>query len=97
MNLRFRLLGLSHATKIALSIVLMIVLLLAGLGIEYWMITNTVRHSDAQWCDTLSLLTENRVPKPDDPAANPSRQNQYLLYVNLIKLKDRFSCKQGES
>lgn len=93
MTFHFRLPGLSHATKIALSVMLMILLIVTGLGIEYWMISNTIRHSDAEWCDTLTLLAANPVPKPADPAGNPSRQNQYLLYLNFTKLKTHFGCE----
>jgi hypothetical protein len=83
---------LSQATKLALSFAFMIFLLVAGLGIEYWMITSVIHHSNAQWCDTLNLLTENPVPKPKDPSANPSREGQYLFYSNLVNLKNRFGC-----
>ena len=83
---------LSHATKLALSFAFMIFLLVAGLGIEYWMITSAIHHSNAQWCDTLNLLTANPDPKPSDPRANPSREGQYLFYANLVNLKSRFGC-----
>lgn len=92
-HLHFTFLGLSFATRMALSVVFMVSLILAGLGIEYWMIAQTIRHSNAQWCDTLSLLTSGPVPKkPADPKANPSRQGQYLLYTDFTRLKNHFGC-----
>lgn len=91
--MNFNLLGLSPATKIALSIVMVLLLMVAGLSVEYWMITSVIRHSEAQWCDTLSLLTERPVAKPADPKANPSREGQYLFYVNLVQLKEHFGCR----
>lgn len=90
---RINLLGLSNATKAGLTVALMVLLLVTGLATEWFMITNTIAHSNAQWCDTLNLLTSKPVPKPSDPAKNPSRQGQYLFYTNLVHLKDRFGCR----
>jgi hypothetical protein len=91
MTLRF-IPPLSHATKMALSVAFMVFLLVAGLAIEYWMITSTIDRSNSQWCDTLGLLTKTKVPKPANPKANPSREGQYLFYTNLVQLKDEFGC-----
>jgi hypothetical protein len=90
-------LGLTHATKVAFSVGFMVFLLVAGLAIEYIMITSTIRHSNAQWCDTLALITSRPVPKPTDPAANPSRQESYLLYSDFVTLQNKFGCKPEKS
>lgn len=87
---------LSYATKMALAVTSMVFLIVAGLAIEYWLITNTIHHSNAQWCDTLNLLTKHPVPKPVDPKANPSREGQYQFYVNLVQLGVRFGCIQSK-
>jgi hypothetical protein len=49
--------------------------------------------SDHRWCATIDLLTETPVPKPADPAANPSREANYQLYLNFLVLKDQFGCR----
>lgn len=87
------LMGLTHATRVALSVVFMVFFMVAGLGIEYWMITRIIADSNAQWCDTLSLLTSRPVAKPSDPKANPSRMATYLLYQDFVRLEDKFSCR----
>lgn len=48
--------------------------------------------SQHHWCDTLSLLTEHPVSAPANPAADPSRQGQYLLYQDFVRLKGEFGC-----
>lgn len=92
---RFRInfLGLSTATKAGLMVMLMVLLLVLGLVTEWFMITNQIAHDNAQWCDTLNLITAKPVPRPSDPSANPSRQGQYLLYQDFLILKDRFGCQ----
>ena len=68
------------------------VLALAG----YARLSADVRHQvqvgNQRWCATLQLLTAHPVPKPDDPAANPSRENAYVFYVNLLQLRNEFGC-----
>lgn len=117
--MNFNLLGLSPATKIALSIVCLILLIVAGLSVNYFMtsvlinrvhrqeqiqiarskadeqaaIKAAVAYSNRQWCDTLNLLTSRPVPRPADPAANPSREGQYLFYINLVQLGKHFGCR----
>ena len=90
-------LRLSYATKAALLVMSVALLLALGLSGEYYMITSnynqTVAHSNSQWCDTLDLLTMHEVPKPVDPKANPSRVGQYQLYEDFVQLKDRFGCR----
>jgi flagellar basal body-associated protein FliL len=48
--------------------------------------------SDHRWCATIELLTSKKIPKPKNPAANPSREATYLLYEDFIKLRREFRC-----
>jgi hypothetical protein len=50
---------------------------------------NTSQHD---WCSSLSILTGHAVPKPANPAANPSRVQSYQFYVNLKTLERRYHC-----
>jgi hypothetical protein len=90
---RIQLLGLSQATKAGLAVALLVLLLVIGLATEWIMITSVISHSNAQWCDTLSLLTSRPVPKPADPASNPSRAGQYQLYEDFVHIKAKFGCR----
>jgi hypothetical protein len=68
-------------------------LLVAGAVVISLILTHwQIQHSQDQWCDTLRLLTSKPVPRPADPAANPSRVNSYQFYVNLLALRHRFGC-----
>lgn len=51
-----------------------------------------VNQSQHQWCSTLTLLTAHRVAQPAAPKANPSRENAYIFYTNLLDLRHRFGC-----
>jgi len=79
---------------LALFAVAAIVAVLALVG--YARLSADVRHQvqvgNHRWCATLQLLTADPVPKPDDPKANPSRQNAYVFYVNLLQLRNEFGC-----
>lgn len=63
---------------------------LIGLSILYS--AHAVNSSNRQWCDTLSLLTSQPVPKPANPAANPSRAQAYSIYTDFVTLKNHFGC-----
>jgi hypothetical protein len=54
----------------------------------YYQVTLSQHH----WCDALSTLTQNPVPKPVDAAANPSREEGYILYQEFLQLKGDFGC-----
>ena len=44
-------------------------------------------------CSSLELLTSKPVPKPADPAANPSRETTYQFYVALLAWEHSDGCK----
>jgi hypothetical protein len=102
----------SHAMKVALAIVTMIVLLVCGLAVEYGLLIGSqkeqiatakkdedaavraaIAYSDSQWCGALTILTSTPVPKPADPAANPSREVNYKLYTAFTGVENKFRCK----
>jgi hypothetical protein len=108
----------SNATRVALAIVAVLLLIIAGWAVNYFMtahlisrssqqqktliaqskadenaaIRAAVAYSDQQWCGALSLLTSHPTPKPADPAANPSREGEYLFYLDLVTIKTKFKC-----
>ena len=86
----------SHATKAALLVALLALLIIGGIAINYWMTLSVISHSQSQWCDTLDLLTSHAIPKPVNPSENPSRVGQYELYEDFVALRNKFDCK-GES
>lgn len=44
------------------------------------------------WCQAMNLLTSHPVPKPSDPAANPSREKNYQFYITFLTIKERLHC-----
>lgn len=44
-------------------------------------------------CQALELLTATPVPKPADPAANPSRETTYEFYEALLYWEHADGCK----
>lgn len=83
----------THAMKVALALVTVILLLIAGLVVEYAVAAHVAWHTQQQWCDTLNLLTKDKVPEPADPAANPSREQTYQLYEDFVHLRGTFGCR----
>lgn len=69
----------------ALSIILAIALCFT---FTWWQVGSSERH----WCSALQTLTQHKVPKPADPAANPSRQEGYVLYTEFLKIRGEFGC-----
>ena len=53
---------------------------------------HAVNKSQHQWCATLTLLTARQVLKPADAKADPSRENAYIFYTNLLTLRHGFGC-----
>jgi hypothetical protein len=51
-----------------------------------------VRASNHTWCATLDLLTSRPVPRPADPAANPSREQTYVLFTDFTDLRHHLGC-----
>lgn len=82
----------SHATRAALLMSLLFVLLLLAVGINFFMVRYQIGHSQSEWCSTLKLLTSHPVPKPTDPSGNPSRMAAYLLYEDFVYLAHQFGC-----
>jgi hypothetical protein len=71
---------------------LLFALIVAGSAFAIWQARVSVANADRQWCSTLTLLTARPVPRPSDASANPSREDAYVFYRNLVTLRDRFGC-----
>jgi hypothetical protein len=85
----------SHAARLALLVALVFLLLIVGITGCFWMVHLQISRSQAQWCDTLSLLTSHPVPYPPDAAKNPSRLADYQLYEDFVKVREEFGCRGG--
>lgn len=68
------------------------ILAVALVGGSYWQSAAALSRSQHDWCATLDLLTRHRVPRPADPAANPSRENAYIYYSVFLEQRHRFGC-----
>jgi hypothetical protein len=84
--------GMTRAARRAVITLFVINFLVAGACL--WFTTYQVSHSSRQWCDTLGLLTSQPVPRPADPAANPSRMQAYTLYADFVTLRNDFGCQR---
>lgn len=85
----------SRATKFALAIVLLFVLIVGAISVNFLMVEHAVSRSQQQWCDTLTLLTSHPVPYPPDAAKNPSRLADYELYEDFVKIRVEFGCRNA--
>lgn len=53
---------------------------------------HAVSTDDHKWCAAMTLLTSKPVPKPANPKANPSREQNYQGYETFVQLKHRLGC-----
>lgn len=63
-----------------------------GISSLHSQIRGAVQQNNHRWCATLQLLSAHPVARPADPAANPSRENAYVFYINLLQLRSEFGC-----
>ena len=80
----------SKSVRRAVAMLIVLPLLLTAANLLYT--AYEVSSSNRQWCDTLTLLTSQPVPRPADPAANPSRMQTYTLYVDFVTLRRHLGC-----
>lgn len=52
--------------------------------------THAIRQ--AHWCKLFDTLTSTPVEKPADPKKNPSREQAYVFYAELMGLKKSYGC-----
>jgi hypothetical protein len=82
----------SRATRVALSVSVLVLVILSGLAGSYALTSYWVGRANRQWCDTLALLTSTPVSAPSNPASNPSRVAAYHLYEDFVHLRGQFGC-----
>lgn len=64
--------------------------LLFGLSILFTV--HYVAASNHKFCQVISGVTAVPVPRPADPAANPSREKQFELYEQFVSLGHSLGC-----
>ena len=70
-----------------------LVLLVAVLAAANLLYTaNAVRNSNHAWCGVVTAITSKPVPKPADPASNPSRATSYEWYLRFMRLGHDLGC-----
>jgi hypothetical protein len=82
----------THATRIALLISALVVIVVAAIAGAYLLTAWQINRADQQWCNVINLLISHPVPKPADPAANPSRVQTYELYEDFVTVQHQFRC-----
>jgi hypothetical protein len=78
--------------RVVLAALVATVILCASVAGSVALSVAAIDNSQHKWCTTLVLLTKNKVSKPADPTANPSRENAYIFYSNLKHLERSFNC-----
>lgn len=78
--------------RYAVAAALVLVLLVLAVAASLWLSSAAIGASERKWCGTLALLTARPVPRPADPAANPARQENYLFWLDLVRLKRDYGC-----
>jgi hypothetical protein len=71
-------------------VVVMVVLSILG---SYALALRALGRSQDQMCTVLELLTRHPVPRPADPKANPSREQDYVFYVTFRQVENNYRCR----
>lgn len=90
------LLELSPAVRAVVATGLIIVVIAAALVTEYfvasWRAGQAVRQSQQALCGIVNLVTATPVPKPANPASNPSRETSYRFYQAFVIVGRQYHC-----
>jgi hypothetical protein len=72
-------------------VVLVLISLIFSAGV--FMINNQQQKQDEQkFCQLLDASLSVPVPRPANPAANPSRQRAFELYMKAVRLDHSLGC-----
>lgn len=77
----------------AIAVVVVLAGLAASIGGSYALALHALDNGEQQLCSAFELLTQRPVPKPEDPAANPSREQAYLFYTDLTQVEHSYRCQ----
>ena len=80
----------TRRTLRSVAVLVLLGFLLTGANLLFT--AHYVSTDDRKWCATMTLLTARPVPKPPDPAANPSRAQTYRFYETFVTLKRSLGC-----
>jgi hypothetical protein len=82
--------GMTRGARRAIVVLFTLTLLLAGTNLLFT--THEVSSNDRKFCDVVTGVTAVPVPKPPDPAANPSRETAYQWYLRFERLGRSLGC-----
>lgn len=85
-----------RARMITAILVVFLALITSQVGAYALSLYNEHR-ANQQWCAALTVLTQEKQNPPADPHADPSREESFLLYQDLVDLKHRFGCVTAAS
>lgn len=68
---------------------LIIIVIVLGVGGANWWHTLA---EGREFCAVIEAATASPVPRPADPAANPSRESNYEFYIKFVQLGMRLGC-----
>lgn len=78
--------------RLWLSSILIAVLFIAGVAGSYVLGLSNLHRSQGELCTAFELLTARPVPRPADPSANPSREQNYQFYITLRQIEAAYHC-----
>lgn len=78
--------------RILIAVVVVVLGVAAAIGGSYLLSLRAIHDSEQALCPVLELLTRHPVARPADPAANPSRVQDYDLYLAAVHAEHRYRC-----
>lgn len=73
---------------ISIACALLVVAMVVPIGVGIWFTIQTEQHA----CRALDLIVSHPIPKPANPAANPSREASYEFYQAILTWHNENGC-----
>jgi hypothetical protein len=80
--------GLSR--RVSLAIVVLFAINALGVGFNLFSTAHEIGTNNRKFCQVISDVVP--VPRPADPAANPSRETSYVQYERAVRLGRSLGC-----
>jgi hypothetical protein len=81
-----------NRARVFIAAAIAVLCLVLAVGGSYALSLAALARSQQQLCGVFTLLTTHPVPKPADPAANPSREQSYVFYTELLSVERAYKC-----
>jgi hypothetical protein len=78
--------------KVGISAILIVIGVAVAVGGSYLLGLHALTQSQHALCPIVRLVTAKPIPRPTDPAKNPSRVANYEFYEDFAQVRQQYGC-----